>query len=72
MTKLGTARQLELILKGEDAGLVVEQLKAILQAVPPDDSSANDLHLRDMMEVFIAGYEMGHPVIEPNDELSDK
>ncbi|WP_284990865.1 MULTISPECIES: hypothetical protein [unclassified Arthrobacter] len=46
-------------MKGADAGLVVGQLKAMLAALPPDDSSANDLHLRNLMEAFIAGFEIG-------------
>jgi hypothetical protein len=59
MTKVGTTRHLELILRGADAGLVVGQLKAILEALPQDDFSANDLHLRNVMEAFIAGYDLG-------------
>jgi hypothetical protein len=62
MTKVGTRRQLDLILEGTDADLVVGRLKAILDAVPPDDSSAKDAHLRDMLEAFIMGYEIGQKV----------
>lgn len=56
------ARQLEAILKRSDIVSVVTQLKAVLEGLPPDNSSANDLHLRDLLEAFITGWELGSPL----------
>ncbi len=59
MTANETAAQLEAILAGADAGDVVSKLRAVLNALPADESSAKDQHLRATLEGFIAGYELG-------------
>ena len=43
-----------------DRAAVVAQLRTVLAALPPDPESNKDAALRDLLTVFLAGYELGH------------
>lgn len=46
-------------LKPADRAAVVAQLRALLTELPPDPEINKDRTLRDLLTVFLAGYELG-------------
>ncbi|MDQ0030168.1 hypothetical protein [Arthrobacter bambusae] len=46
------------ILEGVDVGDVVIKLRGVLDALPVDDASARDVHLRNLIEAFVIGWEL--------------